>query len=104
MLEMLEKVGTEMRIRLTNHWTSWIWDQYLPENMNGNLVVWDKYLPENMKWSFRNLGSFKSPDGECLKKQKDWGAPIMNIIVGGSKTIGVNDRFAQTNEDRMVES
>ena len=28
-----------MKIRLTPSWKSWIWNQYLPENVNGNLVI-----------------------------------------------------------------
>ena len=65
--------------------------------MNGILVVWDQYLPENMKWHFGNLGlisSNKSPDGQCWKFSKGQGGGIiMDIIAGGSKAFGANDRF-----------
>ena len=57
-LENSEKTG-RMKIRFTKYWKSWRWDQYLPESMNGNLVVWYQYPPENMKWIFGNLGSIK---------------------------------------------
>ena len=48
-----------MNIRLTQSWKSWICDQYLPESMNGILVIWEQYLPESTKWNFGNLGSIE---------------------------------------------
>ena len=30
---------------------SWIWDQYLPETWNGNLVICNHSLSKNMKWN-----------------------------------------------------
>ena len=39
----------------------WIWDQYLPKNMNGNLVLsMGKYISANMKWKVGNMGSISS--------------------------------------------
>ena len=58
-------------------WTSWIWDQYLPENMESTVFnilkmrsisikkhemdtwywTWDQYLSKDMKWALGNMGS-----------------------------------------------
>ena len=48
----IENCRTILKIRLTKCWTSWIWDQY---------------LPENMKWNFGNMGSLKLGNFETKK-------------------------------------
>ena len=53
----------------------------------------DQYLIENMKWRFGNLGSIKKSDPQCLNKLESPGGASLNNYVGGSKTIGANDRF-----------
>ena len=47
-----------MKIRLRISSKSWIWDQYLPENMKwkfGKSCIWDQYLLKAMEWKFGNL-------------------------------------------------
>ena len=56
-----------MEIREINSGKSWMWDQDLPENMNGSLVVRDLYLLENINRISGNLESVENPDGQCLE-------------------------------------
>ena len=56
--------------------------------MNGILVVWCQYLPESIKWHFGNLGSIRSPDGQCSG----------NYFVNGSKTFFNLDRFEKNGQ------
>ena len=61
LLKVLEKTDTEQWWRsVCCFGKSWIWDQYLPETMNGVLVVWYQYLSENMKWDVGNMGLVSS--------------------------------------------
>ena len=56
--ELFGKDGrsNKLAIRPINSCKTWMRHQYLPENMNGILVILGQYLPENMEWTFSNMG------------------------------------------------
>ena len=83
------KIRKIMKMRLISSWKSWMWDQHLPEKMNGILVVWDQYLLT--KALAVNVWKF-------LKAGLVGGGIIMLIIFGGPKRSGVNNRFESKNE------
>ena len=102
-LKMLEKTCTENyedpHKQILNFW---IWDQYLPENMNVVLVVWSQYLPESTKWNFGNSGSIKSLVGKCLKIGKP-GAPQLKVVFRRVQHNWCERSFWIQTGNRMVE-
>ena len=76
---------------LSVFWKSWIWNQYLPENMTWTFLnalehtgtetsrrsveyfwkswIWDHYLSKNMKWRFVNMVS--------ISIKKTWNANLV---------------------------
>ena len=82
-----------MKIRLRISWKSWIWNQYLPENMNGILVVWYQYLPGNTKWNFGNMRLLSSNKILTVNVGTGRNEPIENYVSDGSQSIGVTERF-----------
>ena len=43
----------------------------------------------------------KSPDGQCLQIVERAGGIVMNIVLGGSRTIGVNHRFSKKEKRKI---